>query len=318
MRAVVIHQFGSVTVEEVPTPEPRGDQVLVEVRAAAINPSDVKNVAGTMHGTTLPRIPGRDFAGVVTRGPADLVGKDVWGTGGDIGFTRDGTHAQYVLLSRAGVALRPSAIGADAAGSAGVTFVTAWQALVTSAKIASGETALIIGAAGGVGSAAVQIAKLHGAHVIGAVRFEKDLAAASENGADEVLLSASTDFVAQVRKLTDGRGANVVFDTSGMMFAEAVEAAAMAGRIPVITAPKDGMATFSLRSVYRKLMLVLGVDSRDLDAVNCAKMLEAMSPAFQSGELRAKAGVARPLSQAVAAYAEAGRGETRIVLHPFE
>ena len=87
MRAAVIRKFGSLTVEEVPSPEPRGDEVLAEVRAAAINPSDVKNVAGAMHGTTLPRIPGRDFAGVVKRGPADLVGKEVWGTGGDIGFT---------------------------------------------------------------------------------------------------------------------------------------------------------------------------------------------------------------------------------------
>jgi NADPH2:quinone reductase len=319
MRAAMIRQFGSVTVEEIPTPEPRADEVLVEVCAAAINPSDVKNVAGAMHGTTLPRIPGRDFAGVVKRGPADLVGKDVWGTGGDIGFTRDGTHAQYVLLPRAGVALRPAAMGADAAGSAGVTFVTAWQAMVTAAKISPGETALIIGAAGGVGSAAVQIAKLRGARVIGAVRYERDFLAARENGADEVVLSsASAQFLADVRKVTGDRGADVVFDTSGMMFAEAVEAAAMAGRIPVITAPKDGMATFNLRSVYRKLMLVLGVDSRDLDSLACAKMLEAMSAAFQSGQLRAKAGVTRPLSGAVKAYEEAARGGERVVLHPWE
>jgi NADPH2:quinone reductase len=319
MRAAMIRQFGSVTVEEIPTPEPRADEVLVEVCAAAINPSDVKNVAGAMHGTTLPRIPGRDFAGVVKRGPADLVGKDVWGTGGDIGFTRDGTHAQYVLLPRAGVALRPAAMGADAAGSAGVTFVTAWQAMVTAAKISPGETALIIGAAGGVGSAAVQIAKLRGARVIGAVRYERDFLAARENGADEVVLSsASAQFLADARKVTGDRGADVVFDTSGMMFAEAVEAAAITARIPVITAPKDGMATFNLRSVYRKLMLVLGVDSRDLDSVACARMLDAMSPAFQSGQLRAKAGVTRPLSGAVKAYEEAARGGERVVLHPWE
>jgi len=75
MRAVLIRQFGDpaqLKVEEVPTPEPRDDEVLVAVRAAGINPSDVKNVAGTMHGTTLPRVPGRDFAGVVVRGAADL------------------------------------------------------------------------------------------------------------------------------------------------------------------------------------------------------------------------------------------------------
>jgi NADPH2:quinone reductase len=317
MQAAVIHQFGAITVEEVPTPEPRGDEVLVEVHAASINPSDVKNVSGAMHGTTLPRIPGRDFAGVVKRGPADLVGKAVWGTGGDIGFTRDGTHAQYVLLPRAGITLRPEAISVDAAGSAGVTFVTAWQAMVTAANISSGETALIIGAVGGVGSAAVQIAKLHGARVIGAVRSDRDLSAARQNGADEVLLSTSADFVAQARKAAGGHGANVVFDTSGMLFAEAVEAAAMEGRIAVITSPKDGMATFNLRSLYRKMMLIRGVDSRDLDTVQCAALLATMSPAFQSSQLRATVGVSRPLSDAVAAYADAARIGSRIIFHPF-
>ncbi len=106
MRAIVIHHFGDpkqLKVEEVPTPEPHGDAVLVVVKAAAINPSDVKNVSGAMHGTTLPRIPGRDFAGVVVaaeEGASDLIGREVWGTGGDLGFTRDGSHAQYILLPR--------------------------------------------------------------------------------------------------------------------------------------------------------------------------------------------------------------------------
>src|SRR5471032_3054782 len=113
MRAIVIHQFGDpkqLKVEEVPTPEPHGEEVLVAVKAASINPSDVKNVAGTMHGTTLPRIPGRDFAGTVVKGVADLIGREVWGTGGDIGFMRDGSHAQYIRLPKTAVALKPAAL----------------------------------------------------------------------------------------------------------------------------------------------------------------------------------------------------------------
>src|SRR5271170_3954913 len=123
MRAVVIHQFGDpklLKLEEVPTPEPRSDEVLVAVKAASINPSDVKNVAGKMHGTTLPRIPGRDFAGVVVRGPADLLNREVWGTGGDISRTRDGTHAEFILLPRAAVTLKPPALSMNAAASAGL------------------------------------------------------------------------------------------------------------------------------------------------------------------------------------------------------
>ena len=101
MRTIIVRQFGDpklLKVEEVPTPQPGDGEALVEVKAAGINPSDVKNIQGVMHGTTLPRIPGRDFAGVVVRGPAETIGREVWGTGGDIGFTRDGSHAQYILL----------------------------------------------------------------------------------------------------------------------------------------------------------------------------------------------------------------------------
>src|ERR1700733_6860349 len=140
MRAVVIRQFGSpeqLKVEEVPTPKPQGDEVLVAVKAAAINPGDVKNVQGAMHGTTLPRIPGRDFAGVVTQGPAELVGKVVWGSGGDVGFTRDGSHAEFILLPRAAVTLKPAKLSMDEAGTAGLTFVTAWCAMVGAAGISS-------------------------------------------------------------------------------------------------------------------------------------------------------------------------------------
>ncbi len=154
--------------------------------------------------------------------------------------------------------------------------------------------------------------------MIGAVRDDKDFAAAREHGADEVISSRSSDFAAQVRAHSDGLGASIVLDTSGMMFAEAVEAAALKGRLAVITAPQNGIVTFNLRDVYRKMLCIIGVDSRDLDAVACATMLAAMSPAFQSGTLRAIAGIPRPLSQAAAAYEEAVRGKSRILLRPAE
>lgn len=166
MKAVVLRQFGVpklLKVEEVPTPSPKDGEVLVQVKAASINPSDVKNILGTMHGTTLPRIPGRDFAGVIVQGPKDLVGKEVWGTGGDIGFTRDGSHAQFILIPAAAATPKPANLSMEEAAISALTFLTAWLAMVTASKIAAGEIAVILGAAGGVGSAAVQIAKLRGA-----------------------------------------------------------------------------------------------------------------------------------------------------------
>jgi len=319
MRAIVIHQFGDpaqLKVEEVPTPEPRDGEVLVAVKAASINPSDVKNVAGTMHGTTLPRIPGRDFAGIVIRGDADLIGREVWGTGGDIGFTRDGSHAEYLLLPRTAVTPKPTMLSMEAAASAGLVFVTAWTAMVTTAGVSAGETAVIIGAAGGVGSAAVQIAKASGARVVGVVRSDDDFPAARQNGADEAINARSVNIVDAVRSITKDRGADIVFDTSGLMFAEAVEVAGMGARIPIITAPADGKASFNLRSVYRKGLRVLGVDTRPLDAVASAKLLAQMTPNFESGQFKARAGKPLPLAAAAEAYGQAARGGGRIVLRP--
>lgn len=319
MRAVVIRQFGEpkdLRVEEVQTPEPHDGEALVEVQAASINPSDVKNVAGAMADTTLPRIPGRDFAGVVVGGPKEVVGREVFGTGGDIGFTRDGSHAQFILLPIAALTPKPARLSMDQAGSAGVAYVTAWSAMVTAAAVRAGEVTVIIGASGAVGSAAVQIAKALGARVIGAVRNESELAVARAHGADEAINTRSKSIADVARSMTQGRGADVVFDTSGMMFPETVEAAANGGRIPIITAPHDGNVTFNLRTLYRKELRLIGVDSRRLCVVACAELLAAMAKYFDSAQFRIEPGQPRPLSDAAEAYAQAARGGAKILLRP--
>ncbi len=99
MKAIQFKSFGNPDVleyVELPTPVPAAGNALVRVLAASVNPSDVKNVSGHFEHTVLPRVPGRDFSGVVTAGPDDWMGAEVWGTGGDIGFTRDGTHAGFI------------------------------------------------------------------------------------------------------------------------------------------------------------------------------------------------------------------------------
>src|ERR1700751_1802608 len=90
---------------------------IVRVIAAALNPSDVKNVAGKMHQTTLPRVPGRDFSGVVVDGPAEWIGQEVWGTGGDVGFTRDGSHAEFIAVPRSSLVRKPESLTHEQAGS---------------------------------------------------------------------------------------------------------------------------------------------------------------------------------------------------------
>ena len=130
MRAMRFEAFGDPSVLEVKeVPAPAVDEkaaALVRVMAASINPSDVKNVAGAMKQTTLPRIPGRDFAGVVDAGPAEWIGAEVWGTGGDVGFTRDGTHAELLAVPTASLRRKPSTLSFDEAASVGVNSMAAW------------------------------------------------------------------------------------------------------------------------------------------------------------------------------------------------
>ncbi len=177
MRALRIRRHGpleglapeDLAVEEV-APPPLGEgQVRVRVEAAAVNPSDVVSARGAFPGSPLPRILGRDFAGTVVEGPADLVGSPVWGSGGDLGISRDGTHAESVVLPRAAVARWPANLSAEQAAAVGVPFVTAWSAL-ESAGLVAGETVLVSGATGAVGSAALQLARARGARSIALVR----------------------------------------------------------------------------------------------------------------------------------------------------
>ena len=319
MRALVIRQFGEpklLKVEEVPTPRADEGWAVVKVMAAGINPSDVKNVQGKMHGTTLPRIPGRDFAGVVVEGPPDTIGREVWGSGGDIGYTLDGSHAQFMAVPVTALTPKPKKLTMDEAGSAGLVFVTAWASLVSAANVSQSDCALVIGAGGGVGFAAVQVARAKGAKVIGAVRSEEEASEAGSAGADIIVKTRTEKLTVGVQQVTDGRGANVILDTSGSVFDECIEAAAMEARIAVIAAPPDGNSDFNLRMVYRKELRIFGVDTRRLDVAASAKLLAQMSGEFESGAFKVKLGQPRPLAEALAAYEESSRGRRRIYLRP--
>lgn len=318
MKAVLLRQFGdpgALEIENVPQPQPGPGEALIKILAAGINPSDVKNVHGAMSGTTLPRIPGRDFAGTVVSGPAHFAGRTVWGTGGDIGFTRDGSHAEFLLVPQDALVETPAALSAEAAGSAGLTFVTAWLALVSSASIAAGETALILGAAGGVGSAALQIASLFGAHVLAGVRNQQQAEQVSAFHPAAILQTSDKNFSGRVREHSR-HGADVVFDTTGHLFAQSVESAAHGGRVCVISAPPDGNVQFNLRSLYRKELRVLGSDTRRLDVIACARLLARMNPEFAAGKLRAAAPQAFPLDNAAGAYRKKMEGQGLCCLLP--
>ncbi|HLB99060.1 MAG TPA: zinc-binding alcohol dehydrogenase family protein, partial [Acetobacteraceae bacterium] len=198
-------------------PEPalrRGDDdVVVEVHTAAVNPSDVKATLGSMAHAVWPRTPGRDWAGVVQEGPAELIGQEVFGSGGDLGITRDGTHAQHLVLPRDALVAMPASMTLAEAGALGVPFVTAQEGLCRAGLPRPGEVVLVMGGNGRVGQAAVQIAAMHGATVFAVTRGNTPYA--GHACAPVRTVDASGDVAGTIRAATDGHGADIVYNTIG-------------------------------------------------------------------------------------------------------
>lgn len=321
MKALRFARFGPPDVLElvdVPMPKAADGNALVKIVAASINPSDVKNVAGQMEGTTLPRIPGRDFAGIVVDGPKDRIGAEVWGTGGDIGFTRDGSHAEAILVPSEALVRKPRNLSFEQAASIGVTFVVAWLGAIEYADLQPHETIAIIGAGGGVGNAVAHVAAACGAVVIGIDRSEPRLDAPVAQRLSSFLLS-NEEAAANLRRLTNGKGADVVFDTvGGVMFETALRMAARGGRVVEIAATGKRRVEFDLIDFYHNETKLIGADSRKRDAVASARLLANLTDGFEQGLYTGPTISARfPLASAREAYAAVERGSRgRIVLTP--
>src|SRR5271163_1102734 len=145
-------------------------EVLIEVKAAAVNPSDVKAATGSMAYAVFPRTPGRDYAGAIIDGPPEMIGREVFGSSGDLGIRRDGTHATHLVVEADAVVDKPKDISWEEAAGIGVPFVTAMEGLRRAGVPKPDETVLVMGVNGKVGQAAVQIASWHGAKIIGVAR----------------------------------------------------------------------------------------------------------------------------------------------------
>jgi NADPH2:quinone reductase len=323
MQAILIESFGDpaeLRQTEVPRPDLGEGEVLIEVHAAAVNRSDVLNARGSFAFTTLPRIPGRDFAGVVVEGPRELVGAEVWGTGGgELGFIRDGSHARYLAVPASAVVAKPDTLSLEEAAVSGLAYVTAASALVELGGVSAGETILVTGAAGGVGSAAVMIARWKGARVIGAIKDGSERARAQRAGVEATVDTSREEVTDSVLAATDGRGADLVLDAvGGPLFEPALNSLAEKGRMVVITTTPDKQQVyFNLLDFYRKGLRLFGLMTSFLDAEGSAAVLRNLGPGFDEGALRAPAIAERyPLEQAGTAYArvESGEAAGRVLL----
>ncbi len=320
MRVIQFSHFGGPSqLQLVERPSLNADALtaIVQIVAASVNPSDVKNVAGRMHQTTLPRVPGRDYSGVVVDGPAEWIGQEVWGTGGDVGFTRDGSHAEFIAVPRSSLVPKPERLSHEEAGSAGVTFVTAWCAVSEYAQLQAGETIAVIGSRGGVGRAAAQIAKHLGARVIGVNRSQV-IASNGEDPIEDLILSSLDPRLPEIlRSMNDGNGADVVLNAAGgPMFEIGLTLLGHRGRQIEITSPTERIANLDLVDFYHNESQLIGLDTlkRDLDA--SARILEKLRSGFRAGAYRPHPiADVFPLEAAREAYEQAsvGRGG-RVVL----
>lgn len=306
----------SLKVKALPRPELATGEVLVEVRATGVNPSDIKNVQGLFPYTTLPRIPGRDFAGVVVDGPEELLGQAVWGgTGKGFGFYRDGCHAQYVAVPANAITPLPKSLTFAQAATCGVPFITAWDALERS-QVKAGTRFLILGA-GAVAKAAQVLALARGAEVVMAARREdvvqtlqaQDIAAFQLNAEKQLPEQASQHFQQQAPE--------VIFDTTGFWLAAAVNTVHTFGRVAIIAAPKEGVVDFSSLHLYRQGASIVGVNSLLYTLEECAQMLKHIGEAFDGGLPAPSDYIELPLAQAVKAYEQVSAGAAdKIVLIP--
>jgi NADPH:quinone reductase-like Zn-dependent oxidoreductase len=312
MKAIQFKSFGSPEVLdhiELPTPQADADNVVVQVKAASVNPSDVKNVSGHFGHTVLPRTPGRDFSGVVVDGPQAWLGAEVWGTGGDIGFTRDGTHAEFIKVPLAALSRKPKTLSHAEASAIGVNFVVAWLGTVEYAQLQAGETIAVIGAGGGVGGAVVQIAKARGARVIAVDRHPLDADTPAGRLIDEYVPfdENTTD---RLRALTDGAGADVVYDTvGGVAFEMALSLVKRRGRVLEISGTGKRRVEFDLIDFYHNETQLLGVDSAKLGVAESAPLMTALVEGFETGKLTGPA-IAQtfPLERARDAYEAVAAG----------
>ncbi|MCA6121172.1 zinc-binding alcohol dehydrogenase family protein [Bradyrhizobium sp. WSM 1704] len=224
--------------------------LLIEVKAAAVNPSDVKAATGLMPYAVFPRTSGRDYAGVVIDGPAGWVGREVFGSSGDLGIRRDGTHASHLVVEREAVVEKPASISWEEAAGIGVPFVTAMEGLRRAGLPKPSETVLVTGVNGKVGQATAQIASWHGARVIGVARKREPYEGHS-NSPVEMIDASATDVAARVRELTGGKGADIVYNTVGDPYFDAAhKSLALRGR-QILIAAVDRIVQFNIFEFYR-------------------------------------------------------------------
>jgi NADPH2:quinone reductase len=292
MKAVLCKQPGppeALVVEELPSPVPGPGQVLVKVAACGVNFPDALIVAGKYQAQPpLPFSPGGEVAGRVTavgEGVSEVkTGERVIALCGWGGF------AEEVVVAAARIVKIPEHMDARTASAFLLTYGTSYHALKQRAQLQPGETLLVLGAAGGVGLAAVELGKAMGARVIAAASTAQKLALAKAHGADELIDYSTEDLKERTKELTGGRGVDVVFDPVGAdLFEPAVRATAWGGRILVVGFAGGHIPKLPANLTLLKGSAVVGVfwgDFTRRQPAESARNNEELFELFLAGKLK--------------------------------
>lgn len=322
MKAMRAHQFGGpaeLRFEDAPDPKAESGQLLIRVRAAGINPTDIMRLSGRFpQPFPLPYIPGIDVAGEV-----EAVGTAVTGfKKGDkvMGWAVGGGYAEKACLVAAEAAPLPPSLSFAEGAAIPIPFYTAYHALHARARLKSGETVLISAGAGGVGVAAIQLAKAAGARVITTVGSEEKAERTRALGADHVINYRTEDFAAEVQRLTGGKGVEVVIESvAADNLAKDFAVVAPGGRIVLIGTGtgKPPEATFNVGTAIRKdatLHAMVVFNARAL----VPEMADALTRLFVAGTIRAVVSRTYPLAEAGPAMNDllAGKVIGKLVLIP--
>jgi NADPH:quinone reductase len=303
MKAIVVREFGGPDVmrmEDVPDPVPGPGQILINVHAVGVNPVETYVRAGTYaRKPSLPYTPGSDVGGVVVS-----VGEGVTRVkAGDrvYGHGMTGGYAQLAVAEEWQVYQLPDRVSFKQGAALGVPYGTAWRALFIRAHARAGETVLVHGASGGVGVAAVQIARAHGLQVIGTAGTDEGVALVREQGAHHVLKHRDADYMQSLMKLTGGRGVDVVLEMlANVNLDKDLDVIAFRGRIVVIG--NRGRVEIDARKAMGKDGAVLGMTLFNATREEFHEIHSGVVAGLAIGSLNPVIGREMPLADAAAAH----------------
>lgn len=321
MKAMRAHQFGGpeqLRLEDAPEPQVQAGQVLIRVQAAGLNPADLVRLSGRLGTPPLPYIPGTDVCGEV-----EDVGSGVTHVKkGDRVFGRalTGGYAEKTCLAAGEAIPLPANLSFIEGSAIPIPFYTAYRALHHKAKIAAGETVLISAGGGGVGVAAIQLAKLAGTRVLTTVGSAEKAARTRELGADVAINYKEQDFAEEARKCTDGKGVDVIIENVATdNLKKDLEIVARDGRIILIGTGtgKGPEGQFAIMHALMKDANLLGMSLVNAGPV-IPEMATALTSLFTAGKLKAIVSKTYPLADAPQALADlvAGRVFGKLAVTP--